>query len=231
MHLDIDLPTLNATQALGAALASVLRAGDCLALHGELGAGKTTLVRSIATELGIDPALVSSPTFVIVNEYPIAAERCPQATDAQAIYHIDAYRLGSSDDLEPLGWDRLTTSPAILLIEWAQRIDDALDPARTAHLHLSHRSEEARLAKLDLPDSWADRTTLPTLTSLARSHDDEQPVRTDTICPVTGRPVSADAPTWPFASEQARMADLYRWFSGQRTISRPIDQTDLEEEV
>lgn len=230
MHLTLDLPTLNATQALGAALASVLRAGDFLALHGELGAGKTTLVRAIATELGIDPALVSSPTFVIVNEYPIPNDGCPHNSHAQAIYHIDAYRLGGSDDLESLGWDRLTTSSAILLIEWAQRIDDALEPARTGHLHLSHLNEEARLAKLDLPDTWADRPALTALRSLAQANA-EQPVRTDTICPVTGRPVSADAPTWPFVNEEARMADLYRWFSGQRTISRPIDQTDLEEDV
>src|SRR6185436_10389192 len=64
-------PCEDYTLALGRGLASLLRPGDVIALHGELGAGKTTLVRAIAQGLRIDPRLVSSPTFVLVNQYPV----------------------------------------------------------------------------------------------------------------------------------------------------------------
>ena len=57
----------------------------------------------------------------------------------------------------------------------------------------------------------------------------EKPQREATTCPTTGRPVPADSPTWPFATEQARMADLYKWFTGQHAISRSVEESDLEE--
>lgn len=219
MRLAFDLPDLDATDALGHALGSLLRAGDTLALSGDLGAGKTTLARSIARARGIDPALVSSPTFVIVNQYPAA-----RPGDAPVV-HADAYRLASPDDLESLGWDRLADGHALLLVEWPERIADALDPRRTATLRLAATGRNARNATLECPDAWADREAFSALHALAAA----PPPRAPTTCPVTGRPVPADAPTWPFADEQARMADLYRWFSGQHQISRPIEQRDIEE--
>ncbi|VAX42296.1 tRNA threonylcarbamoyladenosine biosynthesis protein TsaE, partial [hydrothermal vent metagenome] len=94
MHLDFASNSLAETDALGCALAGILQPGDTLALLGDLGTGKTTLVRAIATARGIDPALVSSPTFVIVNEYP-----SPRQTDPPLV-HVDAYRLTSADDLD-----------------------------------------------------------------------------------------------------------------------------------
>jgi endogenous inhibitor of DNA gyrase (YacG/DUF329 family) len=53
--------------------------------------------------------------------------------------------------------------------------------------------------------------------------------RAATTCPVTGQRVAPDCPTWPFANERARMADLHKWFSGQHVISRPLEQADLEQ--
>ena len=253
MHLSWTLSSLDSTDALGAALAGQLRAGDVLALHGELGAGKTTLVRAIAQAVGVNPALVSSPTFVIVNEYPVETCRgvggvggddpTDSGTNRPAkLVHVDAYRLTSPEDLDALGWDQLDDGSSVLLIEWAQRITDALDPIRTAHLTLTHTDTQTRKAKLQLPDAWTTRPGFNTLTQLlthaglginpAEKDDSAHAApRTETICPVTGAHVPAESPTWPFVSEQARMADLYKWFSGQHAISRPIEQTDLEEEV
>jgi tRNA threonylcarbamoyl adenosine modification protein YjeE len=222
MRLAFDLPDHDATDALGAALGALLGAGDTLALSGDLGAGKTTLARAIARARGIDPALVSSPTFVIVNQYPAA-----RAGEAPVV-HADAYRLASPEDLEPLGWDRLADGHAVVLVEWPERIAGALDAHHTGTLRLAPTGQTARSATLECPDAWAHRDAFIALRALA-SDAGAPPPRAPTTCPVTGRPVPADAPTWPFADEQARMADLYRWFSGQHQISRPIEQRDIEE--
>ncbi|HRQ71862.1 MAG TPA: tRNA (adenosine(37)-N6)-threonylcarbamoyltransferase complex ATPase subunit type 1 TsaE [Phycisphaerales bacterium] len=215
MHAEIELRTLDDTAALGRALAGALRAGDALALRGELGAGKTTLVRAIAEARGIDPALVSSPTFVMVNEYP------PPAPGEPPIVHVDAYRLRGEDDLDALGWDRLADGSAVLIVEWADRIAHALPPHRTAWVTLAVTGESSRRADIEAPGSWAERAGIPWVGT-----PDCAP--TATVCPITGRSVPADAPTWPFADERARMADFYRWMSGQYAIERKPAEEDEE---
>ena len=217
MQLHFELDTLDDTARLGSALAGLLRAGDTVALEGDLGAGKTTLVRTIAGARGIDTALVSSPTYVIVNEYPPARDTEPP------VVHVDAYRLTSAEDLDALGWDRLADGSSIMLIEWPERIADALPTDNTATLRLRTTGEDSRAVEVDCPSVWESRDTFAALRKMAL------PPRTPTTCPVTGQHVPADAPSWPFASEQARMADLYKWFSGQHEISRPLDQRDLNE--
>ena len=124
-----ECPCEDATRALGRSLAHVLRPGDVLALTGELGAGKTLLARAIAESLGADPRAVASPTFVMINEYPVAG---PGAL--RRVVHADAYRLHAPDELDALGWDRVTRADggaaddAVLIVEWAERISAALPP-------------------------------------------------------------------------------------------------------
>jgi len=114
------------TVGFGRRFAERLGVGDCVALVGELGAGKTVLVRGIAAGLGLDDErLVSSPTFVLVREYPA---RVP-------IYHVDLYRLGppaagetgadASAELAGLGIEEMLVD-GVVLIEWADRARDAL---------------------------------------------------------------------------------------------------------
>jgi tRNA threonylcarbamoyladenosine biosynthesis protein TsaE len=212
--------TPEATAELGRRLAGLLRPGDVVALRGELGAGKTTLVRAIAAGLGHDPALVSSPTFVIVNEY-----RTPHLP---TVVHMDAYRLTSAEDLEALGWDRLLAGDAIVLIEWPQRVAGGL-PEGHARLELSHTGPTSRRVVLDVPSPWLAR---PGLARLAAEHthathhppEDREPTR----CPVTGQWVCPDCPSWPFASENARLADLYQWMAEGYKFSRRAQESDLE---
>jgi tRNA threonylcarbamoyladenosine biosynthesis protein TsaE len=107
------------TDALGAALAEFLPGGCTVALSGTLGAGKTRLVQAVAEALGVDRRAVVSPTFVLVQEY---AGRRP-------IYHIDAYRLKDIDEFLALGPEEFFESDALVLIEWADRIAEALPEA------------------------------------------------------------------------------------------------------
>lgn len=98
------------TEALGERLAPHLRAGDVLALHGDLGAGKTTLVRGVVRGLG-SPDRVSSPTFVLMNVYE---GRLP-------VYHFDAYRLAGPEDLEAIGAEEYLEGDGVALVEWSER--------------------------------------------------------------------------------------------------------------
>lgn len=111
--LTIPLPTRRATRRLGAAIAGAVRAGDRLFLEGDLGAGKTFLVRGIARGLGVPQAQpIQSPTFALVHEHPL-----PRG--AARLVHVDLYRLGDGADLSDLGLD--VTDDAVTCIEWGAR--------------------------------------------------------------------------------------------------------------
>ncbi len=113
------------TQRLGGQLGQLLRPGHVVALVGELGAGKTCLTQGIARGLGVEEP-VTSPTFIMVNEYRIA--------DGVAFYHIDCYRLDENGVAEALaiGMDELLGSGGICVVEWAERIESLLP-----HEHLA----------------------------------------------------------------------------------------------
>lgn len=123
-------PTEQSTEDLARALAGRLRAGMVVALHGELGAGKTRFVRGLARGLGHDPDEVSSPTFVLEHRYATSG--------ATPLVHLDAYRMSGPAELAALGWDELIAEGrAVVAVEWAERIAAAL-PRDTVHVHLSH---------------------------------------------------------------------------------------------
>ncbi len=123
--LTIEVDDAAGTDRLGRRLGAALRRGDVVALVGPLGAGKTTLVRSIAAGAGVpDPRVVNSPTFVLVNEY-----RADNAGETLRIYHADSYRLRHGGDLEALGFDEMCAL-GVVLVEWADRVEEVLPPDR-----------------------------------------------------------------------------------------------------
>jgi tRNA threonylcarbamoyladenosine biosynthesis protein TsaE len=113
MTRDFTTNSADETIALGRELGSLLAPPKVVVLRGDLGAGKTTLVKGIAQ--GFDAAEeedVTSPTFTLIHEY-----RGPRAT----VYHIDLYRVDTQRELETLGLDDLMTDDSILLIEWGEK--------------------------------------------------------------------------------------------------------------
>jgi tRNA threonylcarbamoyladenosine biosynthesis protein TsaE len=111
-----------ATERLGAGLAKSLPRPSVVALRGTLGAGKTRLVRAMAGGLGMDPSLVTSPTFVLVHEYP----------GETPVYHFDAYRLRGEDEFWQLGPDEYFNGEGggITVLEWADRVAGCLPNER-----------------------------------------------------------------------------------------------------
>jgi tRNA threonylcarbamoyladenosine biosynthesis protein TsaE len=115
-----DSPDPEHTFACAADLGrSIGRDGLVIALVGPLGAGKTVFVKGLADGLGIDARLVSSPTFVIAQQYPIPV-------GPEALHHVDLYRLESSRELESIAFDDMFAPGQVLAVEWADRFPDEL---------------------------------------------------------------------------------------------------------
>ncbi|WP_227425637.1 tRNA (adenosine(37)-N6)-threonylcarbamoyltransferase complex ATPase subunit type 1 TsaE [Pengzhenrongella sicca] len=113
----VELSDAAATRAYGHALAGVLRAGDLVLLTGDLGAGKTTLTQGIGTGLGVR-GQVASPTFTIARVHPSLA-------DGPALVHVDAYRLGSLDEVDGLDLDA-SMAESVTVVEWGEGLVESL---------------------------------------------------------------------------------------------------------
>jgi tRNA threonylcarbamoyladenosine biosynthesis protein TsaE len=138
LNITIESATHADTVRLGRLLAGLLRPGMVIALVGDLGAGKTTLVKGIASGLlNIDEREVTSPTFTIVQEY----------SGAMPLYHVDAYRLDSALDLEAVGFEDYIDGNGVTVIEWADRITDALPP-ETLTISIEQHGEQQRCFRL-----------------------------------------------------------------------------------
>lgn len=124
--------TVEETQALGEALGRLLGPGDVVGLSGEMGAGKTAITQGIAAGLGVREP-VSSPTFALVHEY---RGRVP-------VWHLDTYRVRSLDELVDLSWDDLLAGGGVVLVEWPERIAEAM-PAERLDLLLRYGDGDRR---------------------------------------------------------------------------------------
>jgi len=113
----LDLPDADATRAFGTALAAILRAGDLVVLTGDLGAGKTTLTQGIGAGLGVR-GQVASPTFIIAREHP-------PVTPGPGLVHVDAYRLGSLDEVDALDLDS-SLDEVVTVVEWGEGLVEQL---------------------------------------------------------------------------------------------------------
>ena len=138
--LTIDLASEDDTTRLGRAIAQLAQPGVTIGLVGPLGAGKTRLTRAIVESLGVDPAAISSPTFVLINEY---LGRIP-------IYHADVYRLRDSAAFLDLGIADYWTGEGLVLVEWADRVR-SLMPEESWWIHLDLTGPTHRTARFQAP--------------------------------------------------------------------------------
>ncbi len=135
------LADTDATIAFGRELGRAASAGDCLALTGDLGAGKTHFTKGLAIGLGFDGD-VTSPTFSLVQEY---------RGGRLALLHFDFYRLETADELLALGWDDYLDQRGVVLAEWADKFPELL-PAGTRWFHLSVEPDGTRSVREGEPD-------------------------------------------------------------------------------
>jgi tRNA threonylcarbamoyladenosine biosynthesis protein TsaE len=119
--------TLSELVAWGEQFGRALSPSTLVAISGDLGAGKTTLIQAICRGYGVTEG-VSSPTFAIVHEYH--APRSP-------VFHIDLYRLATPADLTNIGWDDIVRAEALVLVEWPERAGDRL-PSAHVPIDLEH---------------------------------------------------------------------------------------------
>jgi tRNA threonylcarbamoyladenosine biosynthesis protein TsaE len=121
---EFDMMSLSPDQTmrLGIRLGKLLKAGMLLCLAGDMGAGKTVLTSGIGQGWGAIER-VTSPTFTLVHEHRRAA-------DKTKLYHLDCYRLKDSSDLESIGFDEILDSNGVVIVEWPERILDALPKER-----------------------------------------------------------------------------------------------------
>lgn len=142
--LTLSLPDEAATAALGARLAGIARPGDVIALHGDLGAGKTTLARALIRQLAGAETEAPSPTFTLVQTYE---------TPGLAIWHFDLYRLENPGEARELGLEEAVDG--LTLIEWPERLGRDL-PRTRLEVRLSFEGT-GRIARLVDFCDWSTR--------------------------------------------------------------------------
>jgi tRNA threonylcarbamoyladenosine biosynthesis protein TsaE len=129
------------TLEIGRLIGAILERGDIVALIGELGSGKTCLTQGLAKGMDVaENVPVVSPTFTLINEYP---GRIP-------LFHLDVYRLSGPRDLEDMGYEEIFYGGGIIVIEWAEKIQDIL-PAKTLFIRMRYIDENTREMILEGP--------------------------------------------------------------------------------
>lgn len=122
------------TAQVGRDLATKLRSGDVVLLHGDLGAGKTAFTKGLAEGLGVSRDEVSSPTFTLIQEY--RGGRLP-------LFHVDLYRLNDPREIEDLGLDEIAAD-GVLAIEWAEKLPPQLRRSGATNVRLEHLDGDRR---------------------------------------------------------------------------------------
>ena len=197
------------TEAFARALGVLCTGGERIALTGEMGAGKTTFVRGLASGLGIDPLEVSSPTFTLIHVHENDGK-----DGVSSLVHVDAYRLEDPSELTELGWPELLADERnVMVVEWPQKLDSSFGDS-VLEIELFHSAAKNGgpagreiVISSEFPDSLQRQLLMS--------------------CRTCGRPMHAGVRSFPFCRNKCRMADLGNWFDGNYSVSREIEEDDL----
>lgn len=147
MRIELRSETPEDTRGVGEAVASLLQPGDAIALTGELGAGKTTLVQGAARGLGV-AGHVASPTFTLVREHP----------GPVPLFHVDVYRLDRIQDVLDLGLEEMVDGGGVVIVEWGDAIEELLPAGHlTIELTSSEVDDARRVVIVGAGPSWSAR--------------------------------------------------------------------------
>ena len=132
--MKITISSLDAITAAAKQFVAAMGSNRVFAFYGQLGAGKTTFIKALCTELGVDD-VITSPTFAIVNEYT--------AGDGSPIYHFDFYRIKKLDEVYDMGYEDYFYNGGLCLIEWPELIESLL-PEDAVEVHIAEQPDGTR---------------------------------------------------------------------------------------
>lgn len=135
--MKIELNSLEKTENFGKKLGSLLDSGDILCMDGDLGAGKTTMTKSIGLGLGVEE-YITSPTFALVNIY----------SGRLMVYHFDVYRLEDPEEIYELGFDEYFYGDGVSIIEWAEKIKSILPEERIELYIYQGKDQNSRIVEI-----------------------------------------------------------------------------------
>ncbi len=139
MNCTIEIHDVAGVEAAARAFVQAMGGGTVFAFYGDMGAGKTTLIKAICKELGVEET-VTSPTFAIVNEYSLP--------DGAAIYHFDSYRVEKLEELFDLGFEEYVYNDALCFIEWPELVEPLL-PEGTVKVTIRERDDGSRIVEMN----------------------------------------------------------------------------------
>jgi len=138
--MEIKIQDINSIRDAARQFIQHMPAGNVLAFYGKMGAGKTTFIKALCEELGVED-VITSPTFAIVNEY-----ECPASDkyDGNTIYHFDFYRIKKLEEVYDMGYEDYFDSGNLCLIEWPELIEDLL-PEDATRVTITEQEDGSRL--------------------------------------------------------------------------------------
>lgn len=141
MHIEFISSSVEETKKIAESFASGLKGGECIALYGDLGAGKTAFSAGIAAGLGIKQK-ITSPTFTILNQYDGRIR----------FYHFDLYRISDPEELYEIGWEDALASSGVCAVEWCENAGDLL-PADAIRVKIDYIASDKRRITISSPEA------------------------------------------------------------------------------
>lgn len=135
---EIKLNSLDDIRQVARTFLTEIGDNKLIAFYGHMGAGKTTFIKALCEELGVED-VVNSPTFAIVNEYTDG--------DGESVFHFDFYRIKSLDEAFGIGFDNYMESGCFCLMEWPEKVEEIL-PEETLRVEISEVEDGTRLIKI-----------------------------------------------------------------------------------